>query len=477
MGDNSSADSSLIWLWIIEYLASSPEVNSSIVHELIDIAPECPVDLAKNTRERVALRCLEDLFGLRNGVEDDVLSTSGSKIVFDLSRSCEDVVQSVLKDTSASNLNREEYLLKWDIRPFIMHKRASMPKCALEQLRDKISEGVDPCAASLKEIGGLAGTDGKGDTISRGNGDITGHAEVIGESGNNAQMMTLKVNETVLPVQNDNVDAIDDSNSQNSLSSKRDRSSTEILVGNCSQKQCMAHGDDLHLNVAKRFRQSPGTVAVDAVQCNERESAHNADEMPESTVRDRLQQYVLMDEGDDPEPRTSNGESFEQKIDSEGEDDRLCVDEQEMSNSASQEGFHAKINVDGGIERIGEKDLPGLCNLHENEKADVAVEKSNFSGSPCMSTPKSLETADWIEQNLCAKCGKDGQFLACSSGDCQLVVHEVCLGSSATFNESGKFYCAFCVYAAAVSEYLEVEQQASQAKKELCAFFQYAFGT
>ncbi|KAJ6425823.1 hypothetical protein OIU84_026410 [Salix udensis] len=34
----------------------------SILRELIEAAPEIPDDFGKNTREMVALRCLEDLF-------------------------------------------------------------------------------------------------------------------------------------------------------------------------------------------------------------------------------------------------------------------------------------------------------------------------------------------------------------------------------------------------------------------------------
>ncbi|KAJ6778703.1 RING/FYVE/PHD ZINC FINGER SUPERFAMILY PROTEIN [Salix koriyanagi] len=91
----------------------------SILRELIEAAPEIPDDFGKNTREMVALRCLEDLFCRSdNGVANDVTSKE-LKVTFDLSESCEDVLQSILQETTVSDLNRGgPELLKWDIQPF-----------------------------------------------------------------------------------------------------------------------------------------------------------------------------------------------------------------------------------------------------------------------------------------------------------------------------------------------------------------------
>lgn len=65
---------------------------------MIEAAPEIPDDLGKNTREMVALRCLEDLFCRSdNGIANDVTSKE-LKVTFDLSESCEDVLQSILQE-------------------------------------------------------------------------------------------------------------------------------------------------------------------------------------------------------------------------------------------------------------------------------------------------------------------------------------------------------------------------------------------
>lgn len=62
------------------------------------MAPELPDDLAKSTREMVALRCLEDLFSPSDKVNDDDLSATDKKVEFALSESCEDVLQRILQE-------------------------------------------------------------------------------------------------------------------------------------------------------------------------------------------------------------------------------------------------------------------------------------------------------------------------------------------------------------------------------------------
>ncbi|XVF07268.1 hypothetical protein REPUB_Repub06bG0123700 [Reevesia pubescens] len=129
----------LPWLWIIEYVSSFPQIDISIIRALIEAAPVLPEDLGENTGEMVALRCLEELFGPKNGLEN--VAPPDSRVAFDLSSSCEDVLDHILQEVPFSNLkNGGPELLRWDVLPYIKHKRASLPKCALEQLKDSILE-------------------------------------------------------------------------------------------------------------------------------------------------------------------------------------------------------------------------------------------------------------------------------------------------------------------------------------------------
>lgn len=68
------------------------------------------------------------------------------------------------------------------------------------------------------------------------------------------------------------------------------------------------------------------------------------------------------------------------------------------------------------------------------------------------------------------KCNKDGEILVCSSDVCALVVRESYLGSLATFDVGGKFYCPFYAYSRSISKYLDLKKNVSSAKKNLMEF-------
>lgn len=66
---------------------------------LTDLMIKVPVasdNLGRNVKEMVALRCLEALFCHGNGITNDAHLTVHSRIEFDPSDSCEDVLQCIL---------------------------------------------------------------------------------------------------------------------------------------------------------------------------------------------------------------------------------------------------------------------------------------------------------------------------------------------------------------------------------------------
>ncbi|GLT66354.1 hypothetical protein SLA2020_387220 [Shorea laevis] len=249
-------DSSLPWLWFIEYLAGFKQVDTNILNALIERAPDLPGDPGKNARERVALRCLEELFGpivrLAGGV------TPASGVHFDLSQSCEGVLQCILQESSVLDLkNPRPELLKWDLYPFIMHKRATLPKCALEELKDTILSGTHPYAAALKEISGLvSNNETDGVTVCDDHHDALTMRPC--ESSSNAQTVPAKSNVAPLILENGNGILQHDFCLKNLLSSKRVRSelAAEDLVDvNNGNKDSLFGHDSLHLN-AKKLNQS-----------------------------------------------------------------------------------------------------------------------------------------------------------------------------------------------------------------------------
>ncbi|XP_057999797.1 uncharacterized protein LOC110663401 [Hevea brasiliensis] len=110
----------------------------------------------------IALRCLELYFGTDNEVANDVPSVTRPRRAFDFSESCEVVLDIITKETPESAYPDPS---KWDIQPFIAHKRASRPKCTLEKLKDAILDGTHPYAASLAELGGLVRINDENDRI------------------------------------------------------------------------------------------------------------------------------------------------------------------------------------------------------------------------------------------------------------------------------------------------------------------------
>ncbi|PAN09873.1 hypothetical protein PAHAL_2G055400 [Panicum hallii] len=75
---------------------------------------------------------------------------------------------------------------------------------------------------------------------------------------------------------------------------------------------------------------------------------------------------------------------------------------------------------------------------------------------------------DLSQLDLCIKCGKDGQLLKCSS--CLLTAHDSCFGSSATFEDTGLFYCPVCFYTKATEAYKKAKKTYCEARKSLAAF-------
>lgn len=139
-----------------------------------------------------------------------------------------------------------------------------------------------------------------------------------------------------------------------------------------------------------------------------------------------------------------------------------------LPNEAHHKAFEDEAK-DGSQHFCEEEILSDSTEYHDDEDG-ISREKKNFLNSQCTLNHDSLSIAGWTEQNLCMKCNKDGQLLVCSSSGCPLVVHEKCLGCPVGFDDMGNFYCPFCAYSRAVSQYLDSKKKASLAKKDLASF-------
>ncbi|XVF64471.1 hypothetical protein PTKIN_Ptkin09bG0172500 [Pterospermum kingtungense] len=96
------------WLWIIEYLSSFVEIDTCIIRALMEEAPLLPNELDERTRERVALKCLEEIFGFKHELKN--VASPDSRTTFDHSFSCQDVLNQILKELKVSIMEKNRVL-------------------------------------------------------------------------------------------------------------------------------------------------------------------------------------------------------------------------------------------------------------------------------------------------------------------------------------------------------------------------------
>ncbi|KAJ4978268.1 hypothetical protein NE237_009048 [Protea cynaroides] len=175
MASSSSSSSKLAWIWCIEALADFTPVDTSLLRDVINAAPELSDQLSGTARERVALRCLEQWLSVHSASDRRVTSLtseSGFEAIDGVPerKSCEEVLRLVLNKSKISEI------LKQKVHQFILHKKDSLTGCALKQLKDAIVHGGDgthPFSASVWKMNGLAKGNQNRSIIHVGEGDPT----------------------------------------------------------------------------------------------------------------------------------------------------------------------------------------------------------------------------------------------------------------------------------------------------------------
>ncbi|XP_021776493.1 uncharacterized protein LOC110740312 isoform X2 [Chenopodium quinoa] len=74
------------------------------------------------------------------------------------------------------------------------------------------------------------------------------------------------------------------------------------------------------------------------------------------------------------------------------------------------------------------------------------------------------------QKTSCLKCHRRGDLLVCSNWDCPVVVHESCMPSVARFDDSGGFYCPYCLYKQSLVECHQAKEKVLLANKALINF-------
>lgn len=74
------------------------------------------------------------------------------------------------------------------------------------------------------------------------------------------------------------------------------------------------------------------------------------------------------------------------------------------------------------------------------------------------------------EKEICIKCDKGGEVLACADSCCPIAVHVRCMGCPARFDDLGKFYCPYCVYRQATARFHQAKEHVLSKKQALDNF-------
>uniref|UniRef100_A0A2P2JDW9 Myb-like domain-containing protein n=1 Tax=Rhizophora mucronata TaxID=61149 RepID=A0A2P2JDW9_RHIMU len=249
-----------------------------------------------------------------------------------------------------------------------MHKRASMPKCALEQLKGAIVGGSHPCAALLKEPGGLVQTIDGRDNIFVDNGGDNGKTWGIHGNDPDTQDMAPEDTSASLLLENENGAMEDDLHSRSLLPSKRDRTNLdkEIVLGGHRESLPPTGDADDHLHV-KRLKQ--GATFVD--QSMGQVPIHGNDLLGGSSEK---AVKVIENDGGDME-KESQGTGFEETAPlKNGCDEHVTVRLPQSHDADVDEGFERNQKATVNSSEIAQDtsgDVPGHC-IMVNKDDDAA---------------------------------------------------------------------------------------------------------
>ncbi|XP_039026280.1 uncharacterized protein LOC120159806 [Hibiscus syriacus] len=489
-GRNSSGPP-VLWQCIIEYLSSFPEIDISIITGLIETSPAAPEDFDENTKERVALKCLEKLFSPENSLGNVVPPVS--RATFTPSLSCDAVLNQIMQVVPFQNLKRPApKLSKWDGQSFIKHKRDTLPQCSLEKLKDYIF--WDDPVSRFDENGPPSLSDGD-DKKGNQEGNLTPR---INENYNE-----LLLGKDLLPSKRCRDDLVAENPmgvvgypQLNAKRSKQDatpsctiQSVEELPIhlcagserledesqrimkvteieGNNLRKDSQIGEGDKDLCVASRTHGSVDAVGRVELLDNQMENVQNddADVMVEHKHEDITCQNAPTDESNLVENVSlQKGPSGDVVVDID-QDFTLS-----SPNSISADGLQQ--NIDHNVEKA---DIvhPSMEEIFEfeDEILNNALKKNLFLSSHRIPSQDSNQKAGWTETRSCVKCNQNGQVLVCSASGCPLVVHESCLNCAARFDDKGNFLCPFCAYSVSISEYIKAKDKIILARKKLVAF-------
>ncbi|TMX04325.1 hypothetical protein EJD97_009839 [Solanum chilense] len=510
--DTEHGTSNLPWTWVIETLATSKEIDTSLLIDLVKQIPEISDEMGRNARELVSLRVLETLSVQEISHANNDASVPGDKIELDQSVHCEDVLHHLLLEVSSDQNMDGPELSKLDVQSYITKKRSCLPKCALQQIKDTV-DATNPLATSLEtnnesEVGSNS-RDGDCLNAVDSNGinqrcEVGGDAEHVLSSGNATTCLEANTN------------GVQENQSRTPVPTKRTIDAFTAHEGEHSETEPLSENSSGScIRSSRRFKQeviSPRCDAVHDFESIQRDgvSTELSAQIPHAIVQKGNLENGALVGGLDGSCEGAASKMVKQNIDASNHDDLLpeimiseekiqnvvssskACDELRTSSGSSPQVIHqdscicgakghrkciqgnlfkgvsggAKKNIVGSDEPEFSSDSDG----YQNEMTGLSAMRNDFLSSQCAQSQDPLTTENGRVLNLCVKCNEAGQLLICSSNTCPLVVHQSCLGSVPSYDNEGNFYCPFCAYSRAISECLEFKNMSLLARKDLASF-------
>ncbi|CAH9105582.1 unnamed protein product [Cuscuta epithymum] len=479
--------STLPWIWVVEALASSKQIDASLLIDLVKRIPETSDDFERSAKKMLSLRILQNLFIKRNGNLDGTSLAAGSKMRLGLSERCEDRLCKLLQEISASSLKMSE-------TEILNMESSTLPQSFLLQLKDMFVKGSDPHLAPLKQRSGLPIT------------NQSGNATSVDVSAFNGIGETCEERNFEHRAENGNLVASTHDNENNLKETLHDRDPL------AKKRKCVSAGNQGKVSPEERivlddYSGGPGASkvtkkcklsaafdknCVHITECTEKEGC-NLENESQARSLEESGSHAVKGSVHATKCIGKEGANFRNKSQARGLEERgsgvqLCNSndarqplpqqlshangtkrnfQHDLSNGGHTHTIRGKVDSSHELQSCSDSD-----EYHE-EMIEITSKKTVFLNSQGTYSQDSLETTGLKELNLCVKCnggGQSTQLLVCNSETCPLVIHSSCLGSIPSFEKDGRFYCPFCAYSRAISQYMGVKKKASLARKDLASF-------
>ncbi|KAL0357430.1 UNVERIFIED_CONTAM: hypothetical protein Scaly_1428700 [Sesamum calycinum] len=454
--------------------------------------------------ESVSLRILES-FVVQGA--NPVSSASSQKIRLNPSDRCEDVLRLILTEMPPPHPKRAgPEIMKWDLQPFIEHKRSTLAKSALQQLKDAILTGSHSFLASLKGQSGLPVGNQPERDAQVDDGNCNGMKQRLeGCHTNDSHLLNRDLaDENLVPV------------------NRKRKATSENAGGNSCQDHILSeNGCETRIISVKKYKHdsicseqhvggsltSAGIVTEVADMSTVCLQDHGGERC--SSERKTHVEGMALDgppeiaHSDTELNNKSEGEQEQANDKKEATGDKEGICDSERTN----EDMDKVQSTQRNILDVGEvEDISSDSDGKNDDRTGIATNNNASPGRQCAYSHDSLETTNPRDQNLSSDTGKgdkevespdpDGENaegdkngshgLTTANEDMDEFEQNVLLrnvqnvdeavednnisSDSDGYYDERENYCPFCAYSRAISKYMEIKKKVSLARMDFATF-------